>query len=176
MASELTFSNLIPHIHWFCFSSQTGIRSDCCSPLMSGNCRFRCFWAVFIQMNTVADQIQSSVYVPFFLSWRSFCRWRGRLLELGWWRWCSVHWSWNGCSSTGDINNFILDFGVFFISSCNGSGAGVTEMSTSFFRGRFLPDFLSFLFKLLLKRCLKLTSEWQSFIGRPTNMRTANIG
>ena len=82
----------------------------------------------------------------------------------------------NGCSSTGDMKrNFFLDFGVFFISSCNESGAGVTEMSTSFFRGRFLPDFLSLLFKLLLERLLKLTSEWQSSIGRPTNMRTANI-
>ena len=49
----------------------------------------------------------------------------------------------NGCSSTGDMKrNFFLDFGVFFISSCNELGAGVTEMSTSFFRGRFLPDLI----------------------------------
>ena len=82
----------------------------------------------------------------------------------------------NGYFSTGDKKrNFFLDFGVFFIASCNESGAGVTEMSTSFFLGRFHPDFLSLLLKLLLERLLKLTSEWQSSIGRPTNMRRANI-
>ena len=53
---------------------------------------------------------------------------------------------------------FFLDFGVFFISSCNESGACFTEMSTSFFRGRFLSDFLSLLFKLLLEKFLKLAS------------------